>query len=143
MMRWLLTKGMVAICYIFKETILCTLSRVLVLCTMTLEHFIFFPGSSPEKKIWLPHSLHPYTKQEGSQLPRSCFCLLPIATPISGAPTHGEICSVFCNNPHGEKRMVMYIRYMYLYTYISDSLCCVPDTNTTLSVNYISIKKLK
>ena len=30
---------------------------------------------------------------------------------------------------------------IYIYIYISESLCCTPETNTTLQSNYTSIKK--
>ena len=38
--------------------------------------------------------------------------------------------------------MCVYIYiYIYIYIYVSESLCCTPETNTTLYINYTSIKK--
>ena len=30
-----------------------------------------------------------------------------------------------------------------VYIYMAESLCCTPETNTTLSINYTPIKKLE
>ena len=32
---------------------------------------------------------------------------------------------------------------MYIYIYKIESLCCIPETNTTLKITYISIQKEK
>ena len=36
-------------------------------------------------------------------------------------------------------------RYMYMYIHIlkTESLCYTPETNTTLEINYTSIKKIR
>ena len=39
-----------------------------------------------------------------------------------------------------EKEYIYIYIYIYIYTYITESLCCRPETNTTLYVNYTSIK---
>ena len=31
-------------------------------------------------------------------------------------------------------------KYIYTYLYITESLCCTPETNTTLYINYTLIK---
>ena len=31
--------------------------------------------------------------------------------------------------------------YLVIYTYVYESFCCIPETNTTLQINYTSIKK--
>ena len=31
-------------------------------------------------------------------------------------------------------------KYMYIHIYITESLCCAPETNTTLQINYNSVK---
>ena len=35
--------------------------------------------------------------------------------------------------------------YLYIYRerYITESLCCIPETNTVLYINYTSVKGLK
>ena len=33
--------------------------------------------------------------------------------------------------------------YIYIYTCVTKSLCCINETNTTLEINYTSIKKKK
>ena len=33
--------------------------------------------------------------------------------------------------------------YIFLDMYVTESLCCIPETNTTLKINYISINILK
>ena len=35
--------------------------------------------------------------------------------------------------------MHIYI-YIYIYIYMAESLCCTPETNTTLQINYTSLK---
>ena len=30
--------------------------------------------------------------------------------------------------------------YMYIYACVTESLCCTPETNMTLEINYTSIK---
>ena len=33
------------------------------------------------------------------------------------------------------------LKKKYMYIYVTESLCCTPETNTTLYINYTSIKK--
>ena len=35
----------------------------------------------------------------------------------------------------------IYIKYMHSDIYISESLCCTPETNTALGINYTLIQK--
>ena len=42
------------------------------------------------------------------------------------------------------KSLYIYIythTHIYIYIYLTESLGCIPETNTTLSINYISINK--
>ena len=43
-----------------------------------------------------------------------------------------------CNGKGSEKEYICIC--VYTYTYIFGSFCCLPETNTTLSINYISVK---
>lgn len=50
---------------------------------------------------------------------------------------HRKVYSIACSNQHGKKRMD-------IFTCMTDSLCLIPETNTTLQVNFSPIKiKLK
>ena len=56
---------------------------------------------------------------------------------------HKELCSILCNNLNGRRIW----KRIDTRTYITESLCCTPETNTTLlincSPNKIKIKKKK
>ena len=45
-----------------------------------------------------------------------------------------KINSIVYNNLYGEKKNG------YIFTCMTDSICCTPETNTTLKVNYTPIK---
>ena len=47
-----------------------------------------------------------------------------------------ELCSVLCNDPHGKR----ILKRVDMCICIADSLCCVPETNMTLYINYIPTK---
>ena len=54
---------------------------------------------------------------------------------------HRELCSIFCNNLIGKRIW----KRIHICICITESLCCTPETNTTLLINYTPIenKKLK
>ena len=58
---------------------------------------------------------------------------------------HRELYSVSCNNQNereSHKELNIQIYKIDIYIYIqTESLCCTPETNTTLLINYTSIKK--
>ena len=49
---------------------------------------------------------------------------------------HRELCSVLCNNLHGERIW----KRAGTRICITESLCCTPETNPTLLLNYTPIK---
>ena len=48
---------------------------------------------------------------------------------------HKELCSIFCNNLNGKRIW----KRIDTCTCITESLCCTPETNTILLINYAPI----
>ena len=46
---------------------------------------------------------------------------------------HRGLCSIFCNSLNGEKI------WERMDTCITESLCCMPESNTTLFINYVCV----
>ena len=62
---------------------------------------------------------------------------------INKGPTvqHGELYAISCNNLYGKRSEEDVNIYTNIYKY--EWLCCIPETNTALQINYTSVKNQK
>ena len=86
------------------------------------------------EQLWLPGG-KPGEGQIGS-LGLTCTpTIFKIDNQQGPTVQHRELCSIFCNNLNRkriQKRTDTCIR-------ITESLCCTPETNTTVLINYVPI----